>query len=67
MSFSAPPSPTRSRYFDSGCPTRCHYCSRRFEGSAIRDSEANRYQPRREMPFSLDIWTHASFRLLLNA
>jgi hypothetical protein len=44
MSFAAPP-PTlkRSRYFDSGSPTRCHYCGRRFDGAAIRASENNRY------------------------
>jgi hypothetical protein len=44
MSFSKPPSALkRSRYFDNGSPTRCHYCGERFESSAIRDSHTNRY------------------------
>ncbi len=43
MSFSAPAPPKRSRYYENGHPTRCHYCGRRFEGSAIRDSKTNRY------------------------
>jgi hypothetical protein len=38
MSFSDPSALKRSRYFDNGFPTRCHYCGERFESSAIRDS-----------------------------
>jgi hypothetical protein len=43
MSFTAPPPLKRSRYFESGSPTTCHYCGQRFVGSAIRDRETKRY------------------------
>jgi hypothetical protein len=44
MSFTQPPPlPKPSRYFENGCPGQCFYCGRRFEGSAIRHSESNRY------------------------
>ncbi len=45
MSFSAPPpSDKRSRYFENGSPTQCHYCGHRFESCAIREPETNRYR-----------------------
>jgi len=43
MSFSAPPAPKASRYFENGSPSRCFYCGRPFHGSAIREAKSNRY------------------------
>jgi hypothetical protein len=41
--FCLAPSAKHSRYYENGHPTRCYYCGQRFDGSAIRDSQTNRY------------------------